>query len=74
MDILSSLKTYERKREEKNAMMFYEKIGRYTIWECGRDYAVTIRKREEVFRGSLSDCEKFVEMHPYGITRKEREN
>ena len=50
-------------------MIFYEKIGLYTIFETGSTYILTQGKRE-IMRGTLADIKRHISENPYGTPNR----
>lgn len=57
-------------------MMIVKFNNKYNYWEDGKDYILTARwdkDRHPIVKGTLEECTRFAEQHPYGVTRMELE-
>lgn len=49
-------------------------VGKFVIWATDNGYMLTDRKqRFTLCKGSLEECEKVIDLHPYGMTLAEME-
>lgn len=53
--------------------MMIEKItSKFNVWyDCGAYVVTATKARYKVFRGTLEECDRFIERYPSGLTREQ---